>query len=140
MRLKNTSKPMNMKVKRQAISPAHPLTQVRQRRTMMQVGHMVETRPFQVHVEELLDYDGFADIQDLLRNRPDAGSVLSGTGGCRKLRWEALGKGKRGGVRVIYYWYQDEGEIFLLLIYSKGEKDSLSQEEKKELRKLIKGR
>jgi hypothetical protein len=116
------------------------LTGVRQRRTFPIVGEFNETAPFSKRVEDLLDLEEYAELQGALRARPDAGSIQSGTGGCRKLRWEAQGKGKSGGVRVIYYWYREDGEIFLLLIYPKGEKDSLTQTEKNMLRKLIKGR
>ncbi len=116
------------------------LTGVRQRRTVPFVGEFYETAPFQKRVDDLLDLNEYAELQDALRTRPDAGSIQSGTGGCRKLRWEAQGKGKSGGARVIYYWYQEDGEIFLLAIFSKGEKDNLSMAERNSLRKLIKGR
>jgi hypothetical protein len=91
-------------------------------------------------VDSLLSLDEYAALQDALRARPDAGSIQGGTGGCRKLRWEAQGKGKSGGVRVIYYWYREDGEIYLLVIFPKGEKDNLNKAERNALRKLIKGR
>lgn len=115
------------------------LTDVRQRRTLPPVGEFFEAAPLTRSVDGLLRLDEFADLQGTLIARPDAGVVLERTGGCRKLRWEAKGKGKRGGARVICYWYREDGEIYLLLICAKGEKDDLTEAERKMLRNLIEG-
>ena len=71
--------------------------------------------------------------------RPLPRTAVHYTGGPRKLRWaeSARGKGKRGGVRVIYYWYAPQELIYLLLLYSKGERDDLTASEKKALRQLV---
>ena len=63
--------------------------------------------------------------------------MIPGTGGLRKIRWEAAGRGKRGGARVIYYWAREDGEILLLLIYSKTRQDDLTPKQKALLKKLI---
>lgn len=60
-----------------------------------------------------------------LMNHPEAGDVIRGSGGLRKIRWSAKGKGKRGGVRVIYYYRNNCGEIWLLTIYGKNEASSI---------------
>lgn len=64
-------------------------------------------------------------LQMFLLNRPDAGRIVRGSGGVRKLRWAMAGKGKSGGARVIYYWRASEDEIWLLTIYSKSEQESI---------------
>jgi hypothetical protein len=68
---------------------------------------------------------------------PAAGDIIRYSGGLRKLRWRSATKGKRGGIRVIYYWYVREEEIYMLLAYAKGEKDDLSAMELKTLRKVV---
>jgi len=68
---------------------------------------------------------------------PDAGDLIRGTGGLRKIRWEAAGRGKRGGVRVIYYWARKDDVILLLLIYGKAQQDDLTSEQRAVLKKSI---
>lgn len=71
--------------------------------------------------------------------RPELGGLIPGTGGLRKVRWSegSRGIGKRGGIRVIYYWYRSESLIYLLLAYSKKEQDDLTAEQKRILRRLV---
>ena len=69
---------------------------------------------------------------------PNAGDIMQGTGGIRKLRWVLPNKGKSGGVRVIYIDFISYGKIYLLDLYGKAEKEDLPQNEKKELKKLVK--
>lgn len=73
--------------------------------------------------------------------QPELGDLIPGTGGLRKVRWAEAGrgKGKRGGLRVIYYWYAPLTLIYLLGMYSKTDRDDLSPEEKKTLRNLVIG-
>ena len=73
---------------------------------------------------------------DLIRH-PEIGAVVKGGGGLRKVRWAAKGHGKSGGVRIIYYWRTEAGEILLMAIYPKNEKENLSQSEITGLRKQI---
>ncbi|HTT37993.1 MAG TPA: type II toxin-antitoxin system RelE/ParE family toxin [Burkholderiales bacterium] len=68
---------------------------------------------------------------------PDAGAVIRGSGGMRKVRWGAGGKGKSGGMRVIYYWVTAEHQIFFLTLYGKGEKEDLSAQDLKRVVKLL---
>lgn len=69
--------------------------------------------------------------------RPEAGDLVPGSGGLRKLRWRLMGKGKRGGLRLIYYWDVPDGTIFMLTIYRKSEKDDLTQQQLRILRGLV---
>ncbi len=70
-------------------------------------------------------------ILDLIAANPEAGAMIEGTGGVRKVRVPAQGGGKSGGARVIYYFYNDAHPIFALLVYGKGSKTNLSADEKK---------
>jgi len=73
-------------------------------------------------------------LQLRLVSQPDAGAVIAGTGGLRKVRWTTAGRGKRGGTRVIYYYLVAQAQIRMILIYRKGIKDDLSPKEKAILR------
>lgn len=81
----------------------------------------IETRLFTRIVGNYLSDDEYADLQVRLAADPEQGPVVPGTGGVRKLRWGQPGRGKRGGVRVIYYLRSDEGVIWMLTIYAKNE-------------------
>jgi len=73
-----------------------------------------------------------------LVNRPDAGPVIVGSGGLRKVRWGLRSKGKRGGVRVIYYWAGVQEQLLMLFIYPKSEKDDLTPAQLDTLRNIVK--
>ena len=75
---------------------------------------------------------------DFLAKHPEAGDEITGTGGVRKIRWAGKGKGKRGGVRVIYYFYKMSAPVFLLTVYGKGEKEDLTPEQEKQMSRLAK--
>jgi len=75
-------------------------------------------------------------IINYLATHPAAGDIMQGTGGIRKLRWSAKGKGKSGGVRVIYYYHNESIPLFLLTLFGKGEKTNLTKAERNELAKL----
>ena len=97
----------------------------------------IETDIFTEEVKTLLDDDEYHKLQVFLATQPDYGDLIQHTGGLRKLRWLSGGRGKRGGVRVIYFHSTREFEIRLLLIYRKGIKDDLSASEKAILKKMI---
>lgn len=99
----------------------------------------IETSVFTRQITAILDDEEYAELQAALVFRPELGVVIQGTGGLRKIRWghSGRGKGKRGGARVIYYWYQAGELVYMLLAYSKGERDDLSAREKKVLRQLV---
>jgi hypothetical protein len=97
---------------------------------------LIETPVFTDQVKELLPDEDYRRLQWHLVRYPYAGDVIRGTGGLRKIRWTAGGKGKSGGVRVIYFHVVSLSQIRLLLIYRKGLKDDLSPAEKKMLRAI----
>ena len=91
---------------------------------------------FEKQVDELLSDDEFALFQGFLFSNPKAGAVIQQTGGLRKVRWAIKGRGKSGGVRVIYFYVTAAAQIRLIAIYRKGIKDNLNAAEKKTLKKL----
>lgn len=99
---------------------------------------IVETHIFTRQVLLLLSDEEYRLLQSVLANRPDAGVVIPSSGGLRKMRWGMTGRGKRGGVRIIYYWAVKQERILMLLIYPKNVKDDLTQEQLKILRKIVK--
>jgi hypothetical protein len=98
-----------------------------------------ETQLFTRAVTTLLSDDEYAELQGTLIVDPHAGDVIQGTGGLRKLRWgqERRGKGKRSGIRVIYYWHAKGTLIYMLLAYSKDDRDDLSVVQTKALAKFV---
>jgi mRNA-degrading endonuclease RelE of RelBE toxin-antitoxin system len=97
----------------------------------------IETSIFTKEIKRLLPDDEYKQLQTALMMRPDAGDLIGSSGGLRKIRWKLPYKGKRGSLRVIYYW-DKEDTIFLLLPYRKTEKDDLSSGQLKKLRSLVK--
>ena len=96
----------------------------------------IESPVFTADVKELLSDEDYAALQDHLASRPDAGDLITQTGGLRKVRWVSQGRGKRGGTRVIYYHVVAQSQIRMILIYRKGIKDDLTPKEKVLLRKM----
>ncbi len=99
----------------------------------------IETPVFTEDLLTLLSDEEYTEFQQYLAENPLAGEVIQQTGGLRKVRWAAGGKGKRGGVRIIYYHLTVDFQIQLLLIYKKGIKDDLTEKEKKILRQINEG-
>jgi mRNA-degrading endonuclease RelE of RelBE toxin-antitoxin system len=85
----------------------------------------IEASAFTKHVYEYLSEDEYLGLQSYLFQYPEAGKVVPGSGGVRKVRWAMSGKGKSGGVRVIYYVKRQDDEIWLLTIYSKSETENI---------------
>ena len=79
----------------------------------------------------------FHRLQLHLMEKPDAGDVIRGTGGARKIRWRGKGHGKRGGVRVIYYWISRDNQILLLTAYAKNEAEDLTEAARSAIKRLI---
>lgn len=86
----------------------------------------VELPTFAKVREVYLDDGEFSRLQAYLIERPDAGDVIPGSGGCRKLRWAGSGRGKRGGLRVIYFWRRANGQIVLVTLYAKNVTENIA--------------
>jgi mRNA-degrading endonuclease RelE of RelBE toxin-antitoxin system len=84
------------------------------------VFSFIETRLFTRLVQEYLDDDEYRELQKVLMNNPETGNIIPGSGGLRKVRWRAPGRGKRGGYRVIYYARLKQGVILMLTMYPKN--------------------
>lgn len=97
----------------------------------------IEAPLFTRLVHKYLTDDEYSALQWALALRPEAGAVIPGSGGIRKLRWAGKGHGKRGGLRVIYYWRNREGQILLLTLYAKNEAEDIPLHLLRELRKEI---
>ena len=85
----------------------------------------IETKLFSQIREDYLPDDEYARLQSALIDRPERGALIPGSGGVRKLRWSGSGRGKRGGIRVIYYNKVRDGVLFMLTIYAKNEDESI---------------
>jgi mRNA-degrading endonuclease RelE of RelBE toxin-antitoxin system len=83
---------------------------------------IIETSFFTRQVQDLLTDEDYRLLQAALVLRLDLGDIIEGSGGLRKFRWRTRGRGKRGGTRVIYYWAVAQGQLLMLMIYSKSEK------------------
>ena len=98
-----------------------------------------ETTIFTTSVGQYLTDDEYRELQAYMQGNPLAGDVMPRTGGFRKLRWAHArrGKGRRGGLRVIYYWLMNDGQFWMFAIYDKDELENLTAEQEKALKKAI---
>jgi hypothetical protein len=99
----------------------------------------LEAPAFTRHLAEYLDDEAYRTLQSQLAAHPELGDVMPGTGGFRKLRWAdpRRGKGRRGGLRVIYFYFASATQIWLTTLYGKDEAADLSPKEKKALRAAV---
>ena len=104
--------------------------------TFSSMQTIVELPEFRRRVTGLLKEEEKSALISYLAVHPQAGDLLQGTGGIRKLRWSAQGKGKSGGVRVIYYFHNAQMPLFLLTLFGKGEKANISKSERNDLARL----
>lgn len=103
---------------------------------MKKLMTVVELSTFSNKVDKLLTEAEKNDIISYLSAHPEEGDKIPGAGGLRKIRFQSHNKGKRGGYRVIYYFYNETMPLFLFEIYSKSEREDLDAEQKKDLTKL----
>jgi len=103
------------------------------------IGHVrfVETSVFTRRVTDVLSDEDYRLVQEALLRRPAQGDLIEGTGGVRKLRWSEEGRGKRGGLRFIYYWHVEREIILMLFMYRKSEQKDLTAEQKRILAKAV---
>lgn len=100
----------------------------------------IELPPFTRHRTDYLDDEGLRGLQNALMQHPESGGVIEGTGGLRKTRHAdpQRGKGKRGGLRVIYFWWEVRRQFWLFTLYDKSEMDDLTAAERKTLKEMLK--
>ena len=98
---------------------------------------VVETERFLKDVKPLISDAEREELVMFIGSNPEAGDVIPETGGVRKIRWALAGRGKRGGARVIYYYYSDRLPLFLLAAYAKNERASLSKAERNAMKRLV---
>lgn len=97
----------------------------------------IETKLFTRQVNDYLSDDELRDLQLALIADPEAGDIVPGSGGVRKLRWAARGRGKRGGYRVIYYLKAAQGVIWMLTLYPKNVTDNIPAHVLRQIRKEV---
>jgi hypothetical protein len=99
----------------------------------------VETKLFTKLVPAYLADDEYSALQLALAANPFAGVVIPGSGGVRKIRWAGSGRGKRGGVRIIYYLRLADDQVWMLTLYSKAEADNIPAAELKKIKEELDG-
>ena len=97
----------------------------------------IETSIFTRQVTALISDDDYGQLQSALAAHPDMGAIIPHSGGLRKVRWSMIGRGKRGGVRAIYYWVIAADQILMLFMYPKNERDDLTPQQLKVLREIV---
>ena len=98
---------------------------------------IAETKNFSQQAAKFLTENEYNALKTFLAWHPEAGVIVRGTGGVRKLRWNRPGMGKSGGVRVIYYFHNETIPLLLIDLYAKNEKENLSKEERNLLAKIV---
>jgi hypothetical protein len=93
---------------------------------------VVETSTFARRAEQLLSIEEYEDLILYLALHPESGDIVPGTGGLRKVRFAAKGRGKSGGIRAIYYFFDADNPLYALLLYGKNEQSDLTPKQKKE--------
>jgi hypothetical protein len=97
----------------------------------------VELNPFAAVRDKYLSDDEFVALQLYLMEHPEDGDVIPHSGGCRKLRWAVRGRGKRGGVRVIYFLRLDPGQIVLVTMYAKNVQENIDPKQLRRLKEVF---
>ena len=99
---------------------------------------IIETPIFTKLITSLMRDDEYKDLQEALVNRPDMGKVIKNGAGLRKVRWALEGRGKSGGVRVIYYWMTQDEQLYMLYAYPKNAQENLTDAQTKALSTIVK--
>ncbi len=97
----------------------------------------IETPIFSKQVIEVLTDEQYGLLQASLVAKPNAGDLIKGSGGLRKFRWALPGRGKSGGVRIVYFWRVSESQIIMLTMYAKNAQANLTPAQLKQLAKLV---
>ncbi|OFZ85148.1 MAG: addiction module toxin RelE [Betaproteobacteria bacterium RBG_16_66_20] len=104
---------------------------------MLPLITVAETPEYLGSAEKLLPAADRMDVVEYLAANPKAGDLMQGAGGVRKLRWARGGRGKSGGVRVIYYFHSEAMPLYLLTMFGKNERDNLSKAERNDLAGMV---
>jgi mRNA-degrading endonuclease RelE of RelBE toxin-antitoxin system len=97
----------------------------------------VETPVFTDAIRRLATDESYRALQTALLLRPQQGPLIRGSGGLRKLRWAAPGRGKRGGIRVVYYWDAKSETVYMLLAYAKSSQEDLTPTQLRMLARIV---
>ncbi len=98
---------------------------------------IIETSVFTRLIRELMEDEDYRELQVSLVQNPDKGDLIPGSGGLRKVRWKTTGKGKRGGIRIIYYWMRSDDQLRMLYAYPKTGQTDLTRDQLKTLRDIV---
>ena len=98
---------------------------------------IIETSIFTRRIQEFYSDDEYRELQAEIIANPYIGKVIPGSGGIRKMRWRKKGIGKRGGLRILYYWFIQSKKILMLFAYQKNVQEDISKDQLKTLRKII---
>ena len=97
----------------------------------------VETHVFTAAIRRHLDDELYRQLQIALMLRPEQGPIIQGSGGLRKVRWATTGGGKRGGLRVIYYWAPRDQAFYMVYAYTKSEQGDLTPAQTRQLSRVV---
>ena len=98
---------------------------------------IIETPIFTKRILEVLSDDEYREPQQMLVKNPEQGAIIPGGGGLRKIRWTAGGRGKRGGARIIYYWFVSDSTVLMLFVFKKNERSDITKAQLKVLRTIV---
>jgi hypothetical protein len=98
---------------------------------------IIETSIFTRLIRELMDDEDYRELQLSMVQNPDKGDLIPGSGGLRKIRWKTAGKGKRGGIRIIYYWMRLDNQLWMLYAYPKTRQSDLTRDQLNTLRDIV---
>lgn len=98
---------------------------------------IIETSVFTRCITALMEDEHYAELQAALIRQPDQGVLIPGSGGLRKIRWKMPEKGKRGGVRIIYYWRRADEQLWMLYAYAKTRQENLTRSQLATLRTIV---
>ena len=98
---------------------------------------IIETSVFSRLIQELMSDEDYRALQEALITRPESGDIIQGSGGLRKIRWKLEGQGKRGGIRVIYYWVTADDQVRMLYVYRKTQQADLTPKQLATLKSIV---
>ncbi len=98
---------------------------------------IIETPIFTRTITEVMTDDEYRELQEELVTRPNGGTLIKKSGGLRKIRWKLQGRGKSGGIRVIYYWMVSDEQTYMLYAYPKGKQENLTPQQLASLKSIV---